>query len=77
VEKTVEAAQEQLLAIRRIEQGAGLESLPEKLYQTALLRVVNPEMSLTDLAKLADPPVSKSCMSHRLRKLVELGTREG
>jgi len=76
VEKTVEAAQEQLQAIRRIEQGEGLESLPEKLYQTALLRIVNPEMSLTDLAKLADPPVSKSCMSHRLRKLLELGTKE-
>jgi len=75
VEKTVEAAQEQLEAIRHIEQGTGLESLPEKLYQTALLRIVNPEMSLTDLAKLADPPVSKSCMSHRLRKLLELAAK--
>jgi len=75
VEKTVEAAQEQLDAIRRIEQSEGLESLPEKLYQTALLRIVNPEMSLTDLAKLADPPVSKSCMSHRLRKLLDLGMK--
>jgi len=75
VEKTVEAAQEQLEAIRRIEQSEGLESLPEKLYQTALLRIVNPEMSLTDLAKLADPPVSKSCMSHRLRKLLELSAK--
>jgi len=74
VEKIVEAAQAQLEAIRRIEQTVGLESLPERLYQTALLRVVNPEMSLTDMANLADPPVSKSCMSHRLRKLVELGT---
>jgi len=75
-EKTVEAAQLQLEAIRRIEQHMGLSGLPEKLHQTALLRVVNPEMSLTDLARLADPPVSKSCMSHRLRKLVEIGTRE-
>lgn len=75
VEKTVEAAQEQLDAIRRIEQREGLESLPEKLYQTALLRIVNPEMSLTDLAKLADPPVSKSCMSHRLRKLLEIDAK--
>ena len=77
VEKTVEAAQAQLDAIRRIEQSTGLDSLPEKLHQTALLRIVNPEMSLTDLANLADPPVSKSCMSHRLRKLVELGGGQG
>lgn len=73
VEKSVEAAQSQLAAIRRIEQGDGLESLPDKLQQTALLRIVNPEASLTELAELADPPVTKSCMSHRLRKLVELG----
>ncbi|MCL2842926.1 MAG: DNA-binding protein WhiA [Oscillospiraceae bacterium] len=74
VEKSVEAAQAQLTAIRRIEQGDGLESLPDKLQQTALLRIVNPEASLAELAELADPPVTKSCMSHRLRKLVELGS---
>ncbi|MCL2367907.1 MAG: DNA-binding protein WhiA [Oscillospiraceae bacterium] len=76
VEKSVEAASTQLAAIRRIEGRAGLESLSEKLYQTALLRIVNPEASLTELALLADPPVTKSCMSHRLKKLVEMG-REG
>ena len=74
VEKSVEAAQTQLAAIRRIEQGDGLESLPGKLQQTALLRIVNPEASLAELAELADPPVTKSCMSHRLRKLVDLGS---
>ena len=73
VEKSLDAAKVQLEAIRCIEEKRGLESLPEKLHQTALLRVVNPEMSLADLAELADPPVSKSCMSHRLKKLVELG----
>ena len=73
VDKSVEAAAAQIAAIRRIEQRVGLESLPEKLHQTALLRIVNPELSLTDLAQLSDPPVTKSCMSHRLRKLMELG----
>jgi len=73
VEKSVEAAKEQLAAINRIGQRDGLESLPEKLHQTALLRIVNPELSLAELAQLADPPVTKSCMSHRLRKLLEMG----
>jgi len=76
VDKSVEAAAEQLAAIQRIQQRDGLESLPEKLHQTALLRIVNPELSLAELAQLADPPVTKSCMSHRLRKLVELGREE-
>jgi len=73
VDKSVEAAQTQLAAIRRIEQGRGLENLPDKLHQTALLRIVNPEASLAELSQLADPPVTKSCMSHRLKKLVMMG----
>ena len=36
-----------------------------------MLRIANPESSLSDLARLASPPVSKSCMSHRLKKLLE------
>jgi DNA-binding protein WhiA len=71
-DKIVSAAAEQLHAIRRIEETTGLEDLPEKLYETALLRIANPEASLTDLAALAIPPVSKSCMGHRIRKLMEL-----
>ena len=70
-DKIVLAAQEQLNAIRRIERTTGLDELPERLRETALLRIANPEASLTDLAALALPPVSKSCISHRLRKLTE------
>ena len=71
-DKIVSAAADQLAAIRRIEETTGLEDLPEKLYETALLRIANPEASLTDLAALALPPVSKSCMGHRIKKLMEL-----
>lgn len=77
VEKAVEAAQEQLAAIRRIEQSVGLDSLPEKLHEAALLRIVSPEASLSELAQLADPPVSKSCISHRLKKLTDMAKRQG
>ena len=69
VDKAVEAAQTQIEAIRRLGMD-GLEALPEKLRDTARMRVDNPELSLSQLAELAG--VSKSCMNHRLRKLSEL-----
>ena len=71
-DKVVAAAQEQIEAIRKLERNLGLDELPEKLYETAILRLVNPEASLSDLSILADPPVTKSCLNHRLRKLMEM-----
>lgn len=71
-DKIVSAAQEQLEAIRHLDQELGLSNLPEKLQETALLRIANPEASLSDLALLSDPPVTKSCLSHRLRKLLQM-----
>ena len=44
----------------------------EKLQQTAQLRRDNPEATLSELAEMPDPPVSKSAMNHRMRKLIEL-----
>jgi DNA-binding protein WhiA len=58
-DKVVNAAQEQLDAIRRIDRSLGVENLPDKLQETAFLRIANPEASISDLAMLADPPVSK------------------
>ena len=71
-DKVVNAAQIQLDAIRRLDRTDGLENLPDKLQAAAFLRIANPEASLSDLAVLSDPPVSKSCLNHRLRKLVEM-----
>ncbi len=73
VDKTVAAAQAQLEAIRRIDREYGLDTLPEPLQQAALLRFANPEVSLTDLARLSYPPVSRSTLSYRLKKLMEYG----
>ena len=70
-DKIVLAAQEQLDAIRELDRKYGLDTLPDILQETAMLRIANPESSLADLARLASPPVSKSCMSHRLMKLLE------
>ena len=74
VDKAVEAAQVQLAAIRRLEQAGRLESLPDKLREAAALRLEYPENTLAQLAELCDPPVTKSALNHRLRKLVEIGT---
>ena len=68
VSKTVDAAAAQLEAITRLD----LSTLPEKLCETARLRLENPELSLTELAELFEPPVTKSGLNHRLRKLKEL-----
>ena len=76
-DKTVAAAQQQLAAIRRTESEHGLDSLPEGLQQAALLRIANPEASLADLALLSNPAVTKSCLSHRLKKIVEMAPAGG
>ena len=70
--KIVEAAQSQIAAIRRLEQTGRLEGLSDALRQTARLRLENPEANLEELASMSDPPVSKSAVNHRLRKLIEL-----
>jgi len=70
-DKVTDAAQEQLRAIRAIEAGPGLDTLPPLLQDTALLRIANPDCSLADLAMLSYPPVTKSCINHRINKLIE------
>ena len=75
-DKTVAAAQEQLDAIRRYIRAYGLDALPEPLRVTALLRIANPEASLAELAQLSVPPVSKSCLNHRLKKILSIAPNE-
>ena len=71
-DKTVAAAQNQLDAIRRVVRVYGLDALPEPLKDAALLRITNPAASLADLALLSSPPVTKSCLSHRMKKIMAL-----
>ena len=70
--KAVDAAQEHLEAIDRLHRLGRIEGLPEKLKETIVLRETYPELTLSELAAEFDPPISKSCLNHRLRKLVEL-----
>lgn len=75
-DKTVSAAREQINAIKRYAAKFGLDTLPDHLKDAALLRIANPEVSLADLSRLSFPSVSKSCLSHRLRKIAALSELE-
>ena len=71
-DKTVAASRLQLDAIKSYIRVFGLEALPDTLRDAALLRITNPEASLSELAQLSYPPVTKSCLSHRLKKIMSL-----
>ena len=70
--KVVEAAQEHLSAIRVLHQKGLVETLPHKLLQALRAREENPEMSLSELASIMEPPISKPAMNHRLKKLMQM-----
>ena len=70
--KAVDAAQEQLAAIRRLEESGAYSDLPDKLRKTAELRKKHPEATLLELALMQDPPLTKSAINHRMRKIIEL-----
>ncbi len=71
VNKTLDAVAAQQEAIEKLEKAGQLERLPEKIQETARLRMQNPELPLAQLAALFDPPISKSCLNHRIRKIME------
>ena len=70
--KVVDASMGQLAAIRALEEAGELDKLPGKLRETALLRRENPEATLQELAAMLNPPITKSAINHRMRKLLEL-----
>lgn len=70
--KVVEAAQEQLAAIHRLREAGLLEMLPAKLKQAADARENNPSASLSELAAMMDPAITKPAMNNRMKKLLQL-----
>lgn len=72
ISKTVNAAVQQLRDIEYIRETAGLDSLPENLKAVALLRLEYPDAPLKELGTYLDPPVGKSGVNHRLRKISEI-----
>ncbi|MDO5381907.1 MAG: DNA-binding protein WhiA [Eubacteriales bacterium] len=70
--KTVAAAVKQIKDIEYISSTVGLDALKDNLKQVAIIRLENQDMSLKDIGDLLDPPVGKSGVNHRLRKISEI-----
>ncbi len=73
--KTVYASVRQVEAIARIKDVMGLDSLPDNLKAIALLRLEQPQLSLTELGQLLSPPLGKSGINHRLKKLENISEK--
>ena len=76
--KMVDAAVREINDIRLIEETFGFDHLSPKLRETALLRLEHPEMPLKELGEMHNPPVGKSGVNHRLRRIgkIALDIRE-
>ncbi len=72
ITKTVNSAVRQIDCIKRIEKTIGLSALPESLRQMAEVRLKYPDEPLADLGLHFDPPIGKSGVNHRLRRIVDL-----
>ena len=72
INKMVRTAARQVDDIRYIEEHFGFEQLPPQLREMAQVRLENPDVSLQELGTYLDPPVGKSGVNHRLRKLKEI-----
>ena len=75
ITKTVNASSRQTMDILYIRDHYGLENLPESLRDMAQVRLQYPDATLLELGKYLDPPVGKSGVNHRLRKLSELADK--
>ena len=73
--KTADASARVMNAIKELEKDGLLETLPEKLLETALLKKDNPDASLSTLAEMHAVPVTRSCVNHRLEKIVSIAER--
>ena len=74
--KATDASARQIAAIRAVLDRHGEEGFPENLRETVRLRLQYPTDSLSELAQRFDPPISKPGLSHRLKKITELASKE-
>jgi len=76
LDKSVEASRVQVEALTRLTDAGILKTLPVALQEVAVARLLQPELSLSELAQSFDPPLTKSCLNHRMRKLMQLANEE-
>ncbi len=74
--KTINAAVEQIAAIRKLQETGNFKKLDENLKEIALLRLENPNMSLVELGKQLKEPIGKSGVNYRLKKIMEIANGE-
>ena len=72
INKTVNAAVKQIEDIKFIQEKGRLQELPDNLYEMAQVRLEHPEAPLKELGAYLNPPVGKSGVNHRLRKISEI-----
>ncbi len=72
LDKTLDAAARQIAAIEKLRAAGVLQTLPEPLRATAEARVQNPELSLSELLPLFDPPITRPGLNNRIRRLMKL-----
>ncbi len=75
INKTVSAAVRQMEDITYLRDTIGFEKLPDGLQEVAQARLTHPDASLKELGEILSPPVGKSGVNHRLRKLGELAEK--
>ena len=71
LQKQMNASDEQLRAIERLAKQDGLKSLPKALQEIAVARLNAPDLTLEQLGQTLNPPLSKSGVNHRMRRLME------
>lgn len=76
LDKSVAASLAQVDALTRLADSGVLKTLSAELQEVAVARLLQPELSLSELAATFDPPLTKSCLNHRMRKLMQLA-KEG
>ena len=72
IDKAIRAAENQIRSIRKIQEKRGLDFLSAKLREAAEARLENPDVGIEELGKLMDPPLSKSGINNRLRRIEEI-----
>ena len=75
ITKTVNASTKQIQDIMLIQKTLGLKGLQDSLREVAEVRLEYPEATLKELGEYLNPPVGKSGVNHRLRKLSEIAER--
>ena len=75
MDRSIEASMKHIEAIKKIQKTKGLASLPDTLREAAELRLENPDVSLTALGEMCEPPVKKAAISKRLKKIEEIAVK--